>query len=590
MNDSARAGLETLAERGEPRGADAVVAAARVAVRRARRRGRAVLALGVLLLVGVVATVVVTSGGDERREVVTQPAPEGGDAPPEDKGPVRLWLSEPVVPSSGADLLFVLRNSGAASPVFGVPTYLDRWDGTAWQEVMLFAACQGTVPCARPLERVTEWDLVGLLAPPGGFGGGEWVHVSGLDTGWYRFRKVANEGDVATGRFEVVDHPVDLVPVEQAGEMLTVGPVLSSRAQIPQVAVVVTHSIPAGGEDVIEAALSPTMELERWVDGAWHAEMTLDFSAEARIDADHVPGRRYFDLPALEPGAYRLTRTFSDGRELRGQFWVAADLAPAQPNPVPWPVEDTPIRIWMSDRVLPASGAVVATSLRNDTTTSETFGLETWVDVWNGTEWVPVKHTSVCRDGAHCAAELRPADEPVAILAVGFLAAPGQPGILEWLHIAGLDPGRYRLRKESASRVTATGHFEVVGGPSETLELDPHGDTMIVDPPIVSTTCWDPSCVVMLRASASFWESNPAVFEASLSAAVGLDRWETGRGWIQAADLDFSVEALLASKPVPGSRWVELPPDLDPGAYRVVRTTPDGEPVYGYIWITRTGE
>jgi hypothetical protein len=64
--------------------------------------------------------------------------------PPPDEGPITLFLSDSVLPASGADLVAVLRNTGTEGAVFGVSAMLDRWDGTR-------AHHAGRHPVGRPL-------------------------------------------------------------------------------------------------------------------------------------------------------------------------------------------------------------------------------------------------------------------------------------------------------------------------------------------------------------------------------------------------------------------------------------------------------
>jgi hypothetical protein len=524
--------------------------------------------------------------------VVDDTAPESAtDAPPADEGPVTLWLSDAVLPSSGADVVMVLHNRGSESPMFGVPTYLDRWDGGAWQEVVLFTTCVTGWHCIGDLDPATGWEDIGVPAPPGGYGGGEWVHVEGLDTGWYRFRKVANEGTTATGTFRVVDDAVTAVPIaDRAGPILVLPPVVVPPAATVQAGVSVPSTGVRTAADLreYEASLDDRGAIERWTGADWDEVRAVDFAGAS----GSVAGAFDVDLSGLGPGPYRLVRTEADGTDIYGYFWVVTEGAPpttttvASADPATPPADDGTVTLFLSDTVLPASGADLVAILRNTGTESPTFGVGAFVDRWNGDSWEEQSPIATCLDFWFCVASL---DAPDGIATIGLAAPPGGYGSTQWIHVDGLEPGWYRLRQVANEGTIATGTFQVVDRDVATIDFgDVTVDKLVVQPTVrrAGGACQGAICAIRIAALAkdAHTATDIDAFEASLDDGARLDRW-TGDRWATVGELDFTIEARVDWTRQPGERLAALPQGLTPGAYRVIRTAPDGAEPAGFFFV-----
>jgi hypothetical protein len=255
-------------------------------------------------------------------------------APPSDEGAIHLHLSDTVLPASGADLVAVLVNEGSESPTFGVAAALDRWDGTSWQVMTPISTCLDFWFCIAPLDAPVGVRAIGIPARPGSSGPTEWVRVEGLEPGWYRLRKTANEGDVATGTFRVVD--ADLATVDfgdVTASKLSISPAVHRTAcQTASCTVMIDVTIngPEAAKidpESYETLLDPAARLDRWHGDRWTPAGVLDFSIETVANWPDQPGRRLGRLPdGLTPGAYRVARTTPDGAEIRGVFFVEEAL------------------------------------------------------------------------------------------------------------------------------------------------------------------------------------------------------------------------------------------------------------------------
>jgi hypothetical protein len=569
MNDSAREGLEVLSERGEARGAARVLDGARGAVARRRSRARATLVVTVLLVVGVAAGLVATrdDGGNQGgREIATQPSVEVEGSPPPDEGDITLWLSDTVLPSTGADVMAVLRNTGTEPAVFGVATGLDRWNGTSWQEQLVFGTCVGGWHCFGETVPAQGWEAIGLGAPSAGLGGAEWIRVTPLEPGWYRFRKVANEGVTATGTFRVVDEAVrtvdfsdrtraiiDVSPVATTGT----GTVTLSTSAEPRQGVLTAADIEA-----FEATLGSQLLLDRWDGETWVRVQEL-------VTPDPEPGSLgavtiVVTIPS--DGVYRVTRAQADGSLIHGYF-PAVKMTSAINAPPP---DAGPVKLHLSDIVIPPSGADVMVVVQNDGTDPVTHGMGADIERWDGADWAVVH-------------------EQGAVYPVGRSALPGSVGPSERFTIPALEPGWYRLRKDITDAGSATGTFLVTADAPPTVDLGSTAvDRLEITPPVV----FIPRCVPQggcgIRISVVLAETQDAaaidVVETSLDDGARLDRWVDGT-WVADSDLDFEIENRIDWQRDAGQRMAQLPQDLTPGAYRVVRTDPDGAELTGVFSV-----
>jgi hypothetical protein len=294
-------------------------------VRRGRRR-RAVARGAGAAAVLLVALVVVVGAW----------RPDGGGgpvtAPPaEPSSAVSLWMSADRVPTGPVEMVTVLRNHSDAEAVFGVLAEVDRWDGARWRPFGWVALCQDHWQCTARVETGGDRGAadIGILAPPGKAGAAERFTTEGLEPGWYRMSRVANEGVVATGVFEVTDsapRPAPLWPLDEPA-------VVVQPALLPPGGgrLVLSPSVPPSADGSLSAedvaavvdGLLLVADVERWTGDDWEPVTTVELEAP-----DREPS--FFEVVAdvgpLEPGAYRLVRIDPDrtGRDAEqdGRFWV----------------------------------------------------------------------------------------------------------------------------------------------------------------------------------------------------------------------------------------------------------------------------
>src|SRR5690606_18104931 len=77
---------------------------------------------------------------------------------------------------------------------------------------------------------------------------------------------------------------------------------------------------------------------------------------------------------------------------------------------------------------------------------------------------------------------------PDGVEGIGVSAPSGGVGPAEWLRIDGLEPGWYRLRKETHEGVVATGHFAVVDEPVALVDIgDPAQERLSLHPVVLGS-------------------------------------------------------------------------------------------------------
>lgn len=157
---------------------------------------------------------------------------EDGDAapPPEEPGPVSLWLSADRVPPGDTELVAILVSNDGTEATFGVYAELERWDGDSWVLERHSGLCLAEWHCTARMQPLAD-DLaiedIGLWVDATTPGPVERFTVEGLDPGWYRLSTETNDGDVARGVFELADdapEPAPLWPVDDVA--VTVQPPL----------------------------------------------------------------------------------------------------------------------------------------------------------------------------------------------------------------------------------------------------------------------------------------------------------------------------------------------------------------------------
>jgi hypothetical protein len=364
----------------------------------------------------------------------------------------------------------------------------------------------------------------------------------------------------------------------------------------PATTVRVSVSLPSGGlrtaDDVseYEASLDDRGAIERWTGADWDEVRAVDFAGASGSG----PGAFDVDLSGLGSGPYRLVRMEADGTEIHGYFWMVTEgtTAPApsttvaRVDPVTPRADEGPVTLFLSDSVLPASGADLVAILRNTGTESPTFGVGAFVDRWNGKSWEEQSPIATCLDFWFCVASL---DAPEATPGIGLVAPPGGYGSTQWIHVAGLEPGWYRVRQVANEGTVATGTFQVVDRDVVTTDFgDVTVDKLSVQPTVrrAGGACQGAVCTIRISALAkdAHTATDIDAYEASLGDGAQLDRW-TGDRWATVGELDFTIEARVDWTRQPGERLAALPQGLAPGAYRVIRTAPDGTGLAGFFFV-----
>lgn len=248
--------------------------------------------------------------------------------PPPGASPVSIWLSAERVPPGPAELVAVVVNRTDEEAFYGIAGAVDRWDGGAWVPHRVVAMCMDHWHCTselRPVGEGLEIQDIGLSASLGRPGPAERFTTDGLEVGWYRVSQTVDGGTVVSGTFEVTDGvapPAPLVSVDAPA--ISISPVVVSPAG-GEVSLYPLIPAPSGNqsaddihravEGLAEVAAIETWDGERW---AQVTEVTLTGQ-----DPESHDRQRTADLPALDPGAYRLVRTGPAG-DHAGHFWVAA--------------------------------------------------------------------------------------------------------------------------------------------------------------------------------------------------------------------------------------------------------------------------
>lgn len=298
------------------------------AVTQAARRRRARTWTAVGAAVTLVAAIAVGSTLWRPGGGTVQPATPPPPAEPSD---VSLWLSAEEVPTAGAEVAAVLVNHTGVDVTFGVLAEVERWTGSTWDDHRQVGMCLDHWHCtARLTTRVEAVEDIGLSPTSGLPGPVERFSTEGLDPGWYRISQTANEGVVASGILRVADDaaaPAPLWPTDAVA--FSVQPVIVAADGGPVTLYPLVRPNADGSLSIedVEAAveeLSATAVIERWQVGASGAEGTWVTAGEVEVrlpDAEQTYAEVVADLPALDPGAYRLSRTGPSGT-VTGSFWV----------------------------------------------------------------------------------------------------------------------------------------------------------------------------------------------------------------------------------------------------------------------------
>jgi hypothetical protein len=592
--------------------------------RRTRIAATAVVAVAALVGAGVMAVAddddpvapVAVVDGTEPSSVTSAPAPEPttptaptaptastaptdtttepvSDRPPRDSGAYTLWLSERRIPATGAVLVAALHNTGGLDATFGVAASVERWDGGTWTTVRRVSVCLAEWHCVgelQPADAPLSYEAIGLAAAPGAVGPTEWLRVEGLEPGWYRLRQESNEGEVATGTFEVVADDVPVIPLgEVAATRLVARP-----AVIPpgggRVEVTVSGYGDVGASTAALEAYSETLSngvvVLRWDGSAW-SSVIIPFVVLEPAEPSDRASTVVVDVPPLPVGTYLLGRSLANDAVVSGPLWVTDEAGQTATTLAPPPPDTGPVSLWLSERRIPEAGADVVAVLRNAGAEPVTFGVAASIDHWDGSGWTEVRSFATCLDFWFCTADV---DGGSDVLDIGLGADAGRVSEPQWLHVAGLAPGWYRMRQAGNGGEVATGAFEVVRGERVTVPLnEPHADRLSVSPALIPPDGAEISTTVLAWGDGTTGTGGTPTEVRALEAALGVDvliqRWQ-GLQWVDTATLVEVVPATTGDGDVlPPPRRYAVPP-LPEGAYRAVRTTGDGTEVAGPFWVT----
>ena len=308
--------------------APAVTADPAPIARRGRRRVRAVRWAGAAAVAVVALVVAAGLGGWFPRPAppVTDPPRLVTTPPPEPVADARLWLSAERVPPGGVELVAVGVEQAEGAFGAGVLASVDRWDGDSWEPHRDLTMCQDHWYCTSELQPAGS--ITGSVDLGVGPATVQRFSTAGLGVGWYR---VSQGG--ATGVLEVAegaDPPAPLWPVDEPS-ISVARPLLPPSGEVVLLSPLVPPVDGFSSADAVREAtdeLGTVVTVERWEDGAW--ARVAELQAELRDPADTNEGV-VLQVPALDPGEYRVVRSGADGVQT-GRFWVDAEIPPA-PEP-----------------------------------------------------------------------------------------------------------------------------------------------------------------------------------------------------------------------------------------------------------------
>jgi hypothetical protein len=236
-----------------------------------------------------------------------------------------LLISPTVVPESGGNLVFAVLNAAPDPAVYGVDGELDQWVDNGWQPFRAFAGA------------VNFWVFNGGLAPAGspamapaiglgtnnGVGALEWLHIDAIPAGWYRLRQGGGAGvfAVQAGSFPT---PWGAAADHLPG-LLASPAVITTGARVLDVVAMGGD----GAQNTVVGAPAGQLSVDRWTPGpagsggSWTpvAALTVDKHPQPANDG---AGEFAVDLPALDPGTYRVSGDFPALGSLTGPLLVIA--------------------------------------------------------------------------------------------------------------------------------------------------------------------------------------------------------------------------------------------------------------------------
>lgn len=246
------------------------------------------------------------------------------------------------------------------------------------------------------------------------------------------------------------------------------------------------------------------------------------------------------------------------------------DRGPTPPTAPP-PEATVGADLWLSaEEVLP--GAEVVGVLVDEIGIGQVFDQLASVERWAGGAWVDRGQPLLwCLPTDPCSAEVTSPGTMVDFQPVEIAPEPGLPGPAMRMSTAGLEPGWYRISHTSRTGVVAAGVLKVAADAPSPAPLVPLDEpSLAVGRPVLTT---DPSGPLVLT---------QVVPDGDLPRPEPADQARV-EAWLDGAWVTVEDEVALTGDISAGAQAVMVP-GLDPGAYRVVLSWPDGE-AWGGFWV-----
>lgn len=314
--------------------------------------------------------------------------------------------------------------------------------------------------------------------------------------------------------------------------------------------------------------------------------MTEHFAHALRERFDAAVPEVPLDPAPILRRARRRRRMVLGGAGLGAAALVATVAATAialvnRPEPIPVapppPEEGVDISLWLSADEVPPGDVELAAVLVAQTGLDDTFGILAQVERWDGDSWEPHGQYAMCLVEYECTAELLGLEVAVDLPDVEMTPAPGVPGPVQRFSTAGLDEGWYRISEVGRRDVAARGVVQVVEGAETPAPLTPLGEPGISVQPALVTSSGGPVTLVPMIPGDGDQLDDAAVVEG-LDQTAMTERWD-GDGWTVVSNT--WIYPGMGDYPANGTL---LMPPLEPGAYRVVRSGPDGDHT-GRFWV-----
>ena len=217
-------------------------------------------------------------------------------------------------------------------------------------------------------------------------------------------------------------------------------------------------------------------------------------------------------------------------------------------------------------------GAEVVGVLVDETGTGQVFDQLASVERWEDGAWVDRAEPLLwCLPTDPCSAEVMSPGTMVDFQPVEITPEPGVPGPAMRMSTAGLEPGWYRIGHTSRTGHVAAGILEIDIDAPPPAPLAPLDEPLLaVDRPVLTTAARGPLVLTQVVPDGDVPRPDPA-------EQARVDAWLDG-AWATVED-----EVALTGDIGDGAQAV-MAAGLDPGAYRVVLSWPEGE-AWGRFWV-----